>query len=186
MIDPEWPRVKSSYYRNRCCDPCFICGNRQPRYDHFGALSCWEQRFIHQHFGRDIPGDGCMCRAHHKEARRHKCNPEYVPTWIKTKDYSTWQKTLCMFSNCKATSLHNKIIVPSAELQPQFSEVLNAEQPVAICATHYQYLYRQMHSPSARAGCGAKPKFIQPGYTIGTVQMLSLSLSIPDWKNWIW
>ena len=88
-MDPEWPRVKSSYHRNRCCDPCFICGSRQPRYDHFGALSCGEQRFIRQHFGSDIPGAGCMCRAHHKEARQHKMQPRACSDMEKTKDYST-------------------------------------------------------------------------------------------------
>ena len=79
------------------------------------------------------------------------------------------------FSNCKATSLHNKIIVPSAKLQPQFSEVLNAKQPVAICAIHYQYLYRQMHSQSACAGCGAKPKFRQLGYTRHSPDAITIS-----------
>ena len=77
----------------------------------------------------------------------------------------------CMFPNCNTTSLHNKIIVPSAEMQPQFSEVLNTQQPVTICATHY----RQVHSQSTCAGCGAKPKFRQPAYTRHSPDAIAIS-----------
>ena len=173
-MDPEWPRVKSSYHRNRCCDPCFICGSRQPRYDHFGALSCGEQRFIRQHFGRDIPGVGCMCRAHHKEAQRHKCNPEHVPTWKKNKRLQHMTENIhCMFPNCNITSLHNKIIVPSAEMQPQFSEVLNTLQFVQHTTSTYTDRYTvKVHV----LGVGQSLN-LDNLHILGTAQMLLLSLS---------
>ena len=158
--------MKSSYHRNRCCDPCFLCGSKQLRYDHFGALKSGEQRFIIQHFGCEIPESGCMCRAHNREAQRHKCNPEYIPAWKKDKgsQHATAQMQ-CIYPNCKATSFHEKIIVPSPEMQPQFSEVLKAQQQVTVCETHYQYVYRQLHAQNPCAGCGARPKFRQAAYT---------------------
>ena len=48
---------------------------------------------------------------------------------------------------------------------------LNTQQPVTICATHY----RQVHSQSTCAGCGAKPKFRQHAYTRHSPDAIAIS-----------
>ena len=119
-----------------------------------------------QHASSDIPEDSCICRAHRREAKRHQSDPEYIPIWKKG-DQGSEHVTACMYPECSATSLIEKIIVPSDETQETIREMLNTgtHQSVKLCKTHYQQLYRQTHIHHPCAGCGAKPKFRQGAYT---------------------
>ena len=119
-----------------------------------------------QHASSDIPEDSCICRAHRREAKRHQFDPEYIPIWKKG-DQGSEHVTACMYPECSATSLIEKIIVPSDETQETMREILNTgtDQSVKLCNTHYQQLYRQRHIHHPCAGCGAKPKFRQGAYT---------------------
>ena len=79
----------------------------------------------------------------------------------------------CMFPNCNITSLHNKIIVPSAEMQPQFSEVLNTLQFVQHTTSTYTDRYTvKVHV----LGVGQSLN-LDNLHILGTAQMLLLSLS---------
>ncbi|SMN12415.1 hypothetical protein SPBRAN_865 [uncultured Candidatus Thioglobus sp.] len=152
----EWPKVMSSHHRDRECGPCFLCKKKQPRYDHFCSLSSGEQRFLQQHLESDIPNSTCLCRAHIKEAKRNRSDPEYIPVWKRSSLLQDTQ-SVCTYSNCAAT-LREKIIIPSAETQAIFAQLLNVQGSVALCETHYHSLYRQLHKPNSCAGCGANPK----------------------------
>ena len=162
----------SSHHRNRSCNPCFICGLRQLRYDHYCTYKPAEQKFLQRHIGREIPSHACLCRAHHREAQRHKSDPEYVPIW-KTASKGSKPDTPCMTCNypgCSNTSSSARIIVPSGEIQLRFCEALGYQHCSAmgvmhVCETHYQHLYRQVHALNPCAGCGAKPKVRQGAYT---------------------
>ena len=63
----------------------------------------------------------------------------------------------CVHPECTATSMSERIIVPSDETQVMFRESLRTHQSVVLCETHYH-----MHHPCA--GCGAKPKARQNAY----------------------
>jgi len=167
----------SSYHRNRCCSLCFICGACQPRYDHYCALTKGEQRFFQQHFDSAIPADGCMCRAHRREAQRHRSDPEYIPIWKKVNTVSTHDTAhlKCGYPQCTTTSLTERIIVPSEETQAMFSEALDTQHFVTLCETHYQRTYRQMHAHNPCAGCGAKPKARQAAYTRHSPDAVTIS-----------
>ena len=156
MASSEWPKARSRHHQRRFCNPCFICGMWQPRYDHFCALTKEEQRFIQQHFGREIHNDSCMCRGHVKEAHRHRSDPDYTPVWKKNTQHAETQMR-CVFPQCTATSLRERIITPSGDMQTLFNEQLNVPKPV-VCEMHYQHLYRILHMQNPCAGCGAKPK----------------------------
>ena len=78
----EWPKVTSIYHSERYCGPCILCKKMQPRYNHFGALSDNEQKFIQVHYyGSDISRGSCICRAHVAEAKRHCSDPLYIHVW---------------------------------------------------------------------------------------------------------
>ena len=77
----QWPKVMSSHHRSKPCGPCDLCHKTQPRYDHFCTLTIGEQRFLRQHLDSDISSTGCICRSHTNEAKRHRSDPEYIPTW---------------------------------------------------------------------------------------------------------
>ncbi len=153
----------SSHHRHRYCGPCFVCGKQQPRYDHYCALTCGEQRFFQQHIGSDIPDDSCLCRAHRTEAKRHRSDPEYVPSWKRDKGSQNVMK--CMYPECATTSSTERVIIPSKETQAVFCEALNLQKTLPLCETHYHRLYRQTHINHPCAGCGAKPKSRQGAYT---------------------
>lgn len=131
-----WPKVTSSFHWNRCCGPCFICGAWQPCYDHYCTLTNGEQRFFQQHYGNSIPTDGCMCRAHRREAQRHRSNPEYVPVWKKQASKGSTSHLQCSYAGCTTTSLTERVIVPSAETQTMFHEVQGTQHSATLCETH--------------------------------------------------
>ena len=115
------PKVMSSYHRNRCCSPSFLWGNQQPRYDHFCILTNGEQRFIKMHSSirnDTLLDDSCRCRTHWREAKQHQSDPEYIPEW--KNDQSQPQCITKYISKCSATSLSNKIIVPSNEMHVEY------------------------------------------------------------------
>ena len=81
------------------------------------------------------------------------------------KKIHSMQKHKCgVFPQCTATSLRERIITPSGDMQTLFSEQLNVPKPV-VCEMHYQHLYRILHMQNPCAGCGAKPKSRQGVYT---------------------
>ena len=164
------PKVKSSrYHRNKCCGPCFLCKKEQPRYDHFNTLTSSEQGFLQQHFGAEIPGDSCMCRAHRTEAKRHRSDPEYIPVWKKSSHGSH-----TTHSN-RTSNVSTKIITPSKETLPVFTKALNVQGNVSLCETHYQSIYRQSHRPNPCTGCGAKPKARQGAYVRHSPDAITVS-----------
>ena len=141
----EWPKVMSIHHRDRECGPCFLCKKKQPRYDHFCSLSSGEQRFLQQHSESDIPVSSCLCRAHIKEAKRNRSDPEYIPVWKRSTSSHLLHNTQCTYSNCTST-LREKIIIPSVETQATFADILNVQGSVALCETHYHSLYRQLQT----------------------------------------
>ena len=102
--DEKWPKVMSSHHRNRHCGPCFLCQKEQPRYDHFCKLSGGEQRFLEQHDGSDIRNDSCLCRAHSKEAKKQRSDPEFIPVWKRSILKTTDSITSCMYPECNSTN----------------------------------------------------------------------------------
>ena len=79
----DWPQVTSRNHPAELCVPCFICGKKQPRYSHFSNLSEEQQGFFYSHFSDEVPGRGCLCRAHVREVQKHLCDEKYVPAWRK-------------------------------------------------------------------------------------------------------
>ena len=120
-----WPKVMSSVHQNRPCGPCFLCKKEQPRYDHFSELTVGERRFLEQHFGSAIPNDSCLCRAHGKETKKYQSDPEYIPVQNKNIEATHSTTTSCIYPGCTATSYKCRIIMPSKEMLPIFSEALN-------------------------------------------------------------
>ena len=139
------------------------------------------KRFMKQHVGSDIPEDSCICRAHRREAKRHQSDPEHIPIWKKG-DQGSEHVTACMYPECSATSLIEKITEPSDEIQEMFQEILNtgSHQLVKLCKTHYQQLYRQTHIHHVCAGCGAKPKCRQGAYTRHSPDAVTISNYLHD------
>ena len=166
--------MMSSVHRNRPCGPCCLCKKEQPRYDHFSKFTVGEQRFLEQHFRSAIPNDSCLCRKHGKESKKYQSDPEYIPVWKKKKSIEATHSTTtsCIYPGYTATSYNCRIIMPSKEMLPIFSEALNMQGNVSICETHYQTIYQQSRKPSPCAGCGANPKS-REGYTSDIAHMLS-------------
>ena len=71
-----------------------------------------------------IPGNSCLCRAHRREAQRHRLEPEYIPLWKKGKENVHEAVNKCAYPECVATSDDKKIIIPSKEYQVSFREAL--------------------------------------------------------------
>ena len=138
---PGSPRVMSSNHRGRHCG------------------------FMKQHASGDIPEDSYICHPHRRKAKRSQSDPEYIPIWKKV-DQGSEHVTACMYPECSATSLIEKIIVPSDKTQEMICEMLNTgtHQSVKLCKRHCQQLYRQAHIHHPCAGCGAKSKFRQGPY----------------------
>ena len=65
----KWPKVMSSYHQNRHCGPC---QKEQPQ--HTCILP-----FLQTISGCNVPNDSCLCRAHSKEAKQHRSDPEFIP-----------------------------------------------------------------------------------------------------------
>ena len=124
------------------------------RYDHFCMLEESEKKFLEHHHGKRIPDDGCICRPHSKEAKRHRSDTEYTPKWKGEK--KEIQPTKCTYPECVITSNSGKIILPCDEKRTMFSSIINITVG-ALCDKHYQLLYRELHEPKICAGCGAKP-----------------------------
>ena len=124
----------------------------KPRYDHFFKLTEGEHRFLVHHYGSDIPNNSCLCRAHSKEAKQHRSDPEYNPVWKRTHTAVTAMS--CMYQGCPATNHCSRIIVPSTETLPIFRNALNIEGSVSLCTISLSI--GSYTSPCA--GCGAHPK----------------------------
>ena len=165
--ESKWPPVSSPYHRGTFCGPCYICGKRQERYDHYDGLSREVQEFLMAHSSLQIPGSSCICRNHRREALRQRLNSGYVPALKKTEESSTQTDTrVCMYKECASTSETGKLITPSDETLQSFRKMLDTtEHSVLLCEKHYQLVYRKMHERTPCAGCGAKPKVRQDAYT---------------------
>ena len=165
--ESKWPPVSSHYHRGTFCGPCYICGKRQERYDHYDGLSREVQEFLMAHSSLQIPGSSCICRNHRREALHQRLNSGYVPAWKKTEESSTQTDTrVCMYKECASTSETGKLITPSDETLQSFRKMLDTtEHSVLLCEKHYQLVYRKMHERTPCAGCGAKPKVRQDAYT---------------------
>ena len=172
---PGWPKVTSTHHQSRSCGPCFVDSKWQTHYDHFRVLTSEEQRFLQRHTGGGIPDDSCLCRAHRKEAQRHQYDPEYIPTWKKGEKENVTICMHCAYPECTATSMSERIIVPSDETQVMFRESLCTQQSVVLCEAHYQHLYRQLHMHHPCPGCGAKPKARQNAYTRHSPDAVTIS-----------
>ena len=62
------------------------------------------------------------------------------------------------------------------DTEEAFRHVLyGTEQPIFLCQTHYQCLYRKIHAHIPCAGCDAKPKSSQGGYTRHSPDALSVT-----------
>ena len=120
-------------HQDRCCGPCFICGKQQLRYDHFCILEDSVKKILQHYYGEKIPEDGCLCRSHQKEAKRHRSDPDYIPKWKKEKKHL--QEMKCTYPECNTTSKNGKIIFPCDEKRTTFSSIINMKPDAlgALC-----------------------------------------------------
>ena len=58
----------------------FVVAKHHPHYDHFCALISGEKQPIKEYASSDIHDDCCVCHAHHREAKQHQSDPEYIRT----------------------------------------------------------------------------------------------------------
>ena len=123
-------KVTSRHHKTRrICGPCVVCGKEQPRYDHFCSLPHGEQAFFRQHASPNIAEDSCICHGHVLEAKRHKSDPTYTPTWKKENQSHHYN---CVYPQCSATS---SIIVPSQDTQTLFRVALGIQESrTGICS----------------------------------------------------
>ena len=169
--------MSRSYHQGKSCGPCYLCGKVENRYDHFSGLPVEVQTLIQSTQTGTIPGNSCLCRIHQKEVQRNLGNPKYVPTWNKENQTTPPKSTQhCVYSDCVASSNNTRIIAPCEDTEEAFRQVLNGtEQPIFLCQTHYQCLYRKIHAHIPCAGCDAKPKSSQGGYTRHSPDALSVT-----------
>ena len=138
----QWPKVMSSHHRSKPCGPCALCHKTQPRYNHFCTLTIGEQRFLRQHLHSDISSTSCICRSHTNEAKQHRSDPDYIPTW-KQSGHRSHNSTdfKRMYPGCTITCnplderIGERIITASGETLATFAKELSVEGVVTLCET---------------------------------------------------
>lgn len=173
----EWPKVTSRDHPSESCVPCFICGKKQPRYSHFSSLTKEQQLFFRAHFHKEISRGGCMCRAHVREADKHHSSLQYIPVW-KKEGGSKLNTTACMHPNSNVTTCNSRIITCSSTA---FTQLLPGNgTTISVCETHYQQLYRQLHTLAPCAGCGKTPKARQRPFNRHSPDTTSVSTYLSE------
>ena len=169
------PEVTSRDHPSELCFPCFICSKRQPRYAHFSSLTTEQQHFFQAHFHKEI-SRGCMCRAHVREADKHNSSLQYIPVWKKDR-VSKANVTVCMHPNSNVTTCSERIITCSSN--DAFKGLLltnsSTDSSITVCETHYQQLYRQLHTLVPCTGCGKIPKVRQQPFNRHSPDAISVS-----------
>jgi hypothetical protein len=104
-----------------------------------------------------------QCRGHVKEAKRHKSDPEYIPTWRRKQEkyVASDVSHRCKYMGC---TKQNKVISTNDLLILRCLTVQDTDS-TSLCEAHYQDLYRQAHAPTPCCGCGCKPKSRNGPYT---------------------
>ena len=123
---------------------------------HLNTLS-EDIHFFNKHCGlRHLPREGCVCKCHYVDAKRHICDDWYTPKWKSTYDDNSDSAAVCSFPDY---TVKNKLIRPSLDNIKHAISTNNDD--VLLCTAHYHSLYKQHASLPPRlpcAACGAMPK----------------------------
>ena len=126
-------------------DSCTLCG--KTNIHQANILKCQilgesEKEFIVKHYGKELPSDSTMCKAHYVEAERKASD---TPKWAKqgTAQALDENQITCVYSQCSDS---HKLITPSFEALENLKTALplkvNPDQPMVLCPSYYHKLHR--------------------------------------------
>ena len=120
--------------------------------------STWSQQnreWLHTVHKHSLSPDAPVCRA----CVKHNVGKEnIVPRWVKKNK----QLQYCMVEGCGEIS-HTTTKIVTYEIAQEYLDLIEVgtDQPLQglrLCNCHYQYLYREIHTPKPCASCSSQPK----------------------------
>ena len=149
------------------CSSCILCGKLPGQYHmHISNLSTDTIECFEKHHG-NMPGDGCVCKSHCIDAKRHAHDDKHCPKWKR----AGYKK--CTVPTCNATEPASKLIKPLFASPDDIRNALDIraeiDVDIVLCGPHYHMVYKQFSSvvPSSLptqnqrlpcAACGIAPK----------------------------
>ena len=114
----------------------------------------WLRR-VHKH---SVSDDTPVCRACEVFIKRNAGKENIVPRWVKKKK----QLHYCMVQDCGEIS-HTTTQIITHEIAQEYLDLIEVGtdlplQGLRLCNSHYQYLYREIHTPKPCATCSSQPK----------------------------
>ena len=152
------------------CNNCALCGKWPGQYHmHISTLSTDVIEYFEKHHD-NLPGDGCVCKSHCIDAKRHADDDKHCPKWKRT----GYKK--CTVPTCNTTAPAAKLIKPLFASPGDIKHALHiraeTDEDIILCASHYHMLYKQFSSTSINTpssvftqqprlpcvACGSTPK----------------------------